>query len=79
MGVNAGTGVKVGISVAVGIPVAMGGGVHVGGRPIGVTVDCGEIDGPHAERRIGSMIPMKQIFRRISIIKSVAPLERCHT
>jgi len=59
MGVKAGTGVKVGISVAVGRPVAMTGGVQVGGRPSGVMVGGGAAEGPQAERRTGSMIPVK--------------------
>jgi hypothetical protein len=76
MGVKAGTGVYVGISLAVGMAVAMTGGVHVGGRPMGVTVGGGAAEGPQAERRTGSMVPMKKIFRRICILKPVAPLER---
>ena len=75
MGVNAGTGVKVGSSVAVGMGVAITGGVQVGGRPMGVTVGGGAAEGPQAERRTGSMIPMRKIFRRMYILEPVAPLE----
>jgi len=76
IGVKAGTGVNVGISEAVGRAVAIGGGVQVGGRPIGVEVKTGVMEGPQAERRSGSNIPTRKIFRSMSIVKPVAPLSR---